>query len=97
MAAPLITIPEMAVALRLEASINEVLDSTIVGILAREMVAGIEQITSYAPDAPEPVASEALVRLVGFYFDRPSEPTPFVSSGAKAMLAYWHIPLGTKV
>ena len=96
MAAPLITIPEMAVALRIEASINEVLDSVIVGILARQMVAGIAEITSYA-DAPEANASEALIRLVGYYYDRPSDPNPFTNSGARAMLSSWHIPQGTQV
>ncbi len=97
MAAPAITINQMAVALRLEASLTASLDPGINEILTREMDTGINEITVYAPDAPEANASEALVRMVGFYFDRPSDAHPFTNSGAKAMLSSWHIPQGTKV
>ena len=97
MAAPAITINQMAVALRLEASLTASLDPGINEILTREMDTGINEITVYAPDAPEANASEALVRMVGFFFDRPTSENPFRESGARAMLSHWHIPTGTMI
>ena len=97
MAAPAITINQMAVSLRLAASINETLDPSIMDILTREMDTGINEITVYAPDAPEANASEALVRMVGFFFDRPTSENPFTNSGARAMLSHWHMPQGTQI
>lgn len=92
---PIITITELAQALRLGTDLGPV-DSTLVGILERQMEAGINEITQYA-DAPAANASEALIRLVGFYFDRPNDADPFTNSGARAMLSRWHIPEGTKI
>ena len=92
---PIITITELAQALRLGTASGPV-DSNLVGILERQMEAGINEITRYA-DAPAANASEALIRLVGFYFDRPNDSDPFTNSGARAMLSSWHIPTGTKI
>ena len=41
-------------------------------------------------DAPEEVLDEAIIRNVGYLYDRPDASNPFVLSGAKAMLARWH-------
>ena len=97
MAAPLVTIPEMAHALRITADM-EAVESTIVTILARTMVAGIDLLARYAPDAPEPISSEALIRFCAYLYDAPTwSRTPqnaFANSGCQALLSFWHVPQG---
>ena len=60
------------------------------GILHRQLVAARYEAQGYAPTAPEEVLDEAVIRNVGYLYDRPDASNPFVLSGAKAMLARWH-------
>ena len=97
----IITIPEMAQALRLTTD-SEAVDSTIVEILARMMVVGLDQIGEYAPNAPATTKAEALIRVVGYFYDtNPAgnliAENAFVLSGARALLSRWHIPEGGRV
>ena len=99
--ATIITIPEMAHALRLSTD-SEAVDSTIVEILARMMVAGLDAIEAYAPAAGTATKAEALIRLVRLWYD--SNPAndrmpgnAFVQSGARAMLSTWRISEGVRV
>ena len=98
---PIVTIEEMAQALRLSTD-SVAADSTIVPILARMMTAGLDQIETFAPEAPTTSKAESLISLVGFWFD--SNPAgnrmpanAFALSGARAMLSNWRISKGVRV
>ena len=97
MPATIITIPEMAQALRITADM-EVVPSTIVEILARMMVVGLDEIQVYAPEAPTSTKAESLVRFVGFLYDSTAtalnnapQVDAFRMSGAMAMLAPYRV------
>ena len=92
----IITIPEMGQALRLSTD-SEALDSTIVEILARMMVTGLDAIEVFAPTAPATTKAESLIRFCKHLFDNPEDSNPFVQSGARALLSSWHIPEGVTV
>ena len=94
-----ITIPETAVAIRLESSINETLDPALMGILARQMVVAIDLIELYAEPAPIPVKNECVIRIVGYLFESsPLDPgDAFAHSGARSLLAPYHEPQSTTV
>ena len=99
MAEPDITIHECAVAIRVSAEINEMLDPAIAATLARMMLAARDEIVEYASEASVETANVALVRIVGFLWD--STPTalnnaPQVNamrmSGAMSLLSPWRTP-----
>ena len=99
----IITIPAMAQALRITTDM-EVVPSVIAEILARMMVAGLDQMQVYAPTAPATTKAEALTRFVGFFYDTQStalnnapQVNAFRMSGAMAMLSPYHVSLGATV
>ena len=103
MTTPIITIPEMAHSLRLTADM-EVVPSIIADILAGLMVVGLDQIQLFSPTAPTSTKAEALTRFVGFLYDERNtalnnapQVDAFSMSGAKALLAPWHVSRGAVV
>ena len=97
----IITIPEMAQAMRLSTD-SEELDSNLVAILSRSMSAGLAIISAYAPTAPPQVTAEALIRLVSYLFDSPPAgnripANAFILSGSRTLLSTWRIPEGIRV
>ena len=99
MSEPDITIHECAVAIRVSAEINELLDPATMAILARMMVTAKDEIVAYSPDCPVETGNVALTRIVGFLWDQ--SPTalnnapaqnPMRQSGAMALLSFWHTP-----
>ena len=103
MPTPIITIPEMAHALRITADM-EVVPSTIVEILAGLMVVGLDLFQVYAPEAPTSTKAEALVRFVGFLYDSPNtalnnapQVNAFRMSGAMAILSSYHFSRGAVI
>ena len=85
-----LTVAELAAAIRLTADSNSPPAEPQLGILHRQLVAAQFEVNGYAEDAPEEVQDEAIIRMVGYFYDRPDASNPFILSGAKAMLARWH-------
>ena len=47
--------------------------------------------TATLPTLPSQTKNEAAVRAIGYYLDRPDAADPFLLSGAKALLASYHV------
>ena len=65
------------------------------GILARLLEVGTAMVEKLAPDAPEAVADEAVVRFAGYLYDAPESPpgaayaAAWRNSGAQSLVAPW--------
>ena len=59
----------------------------------RFQIAATAMIEDYAPDTPNAVRDEAVLRLAGYMWDSPTESkrNVFVNSGAKTMVAPWRV------
>ena len=84
-----ITVAELAAALRLGDSAEEVAEAT------RLLAFATETVQKHAPDAPAVVQNEAVVRLSGYLFDQPlaTRASGFAnalrnSGAARMLLAY---------
>ena len=67
-------------------------------IVTRQLAAAREIIEGYVPDTtPDDVMNEAVIRLVGYWLDRPPTPNAFSLSGAQGLLSRWHEPAVAKV
>ena len=65
-------------------------------VVNRVLAAATEMVTDYAPDAPDAMHDEAVVRLAGFLFDAPPGASqrytnPFHDSGAQSLLARYRV------
>ena len=103
MAAPAITLAELAVHLRISADPATAPGEPYAGVLTDLMAYGVEVLAEYAPDAPVAAADMALVSLVGYIADRPttwrrfSYSDAFRNSGCQTMLADYHVPVWVKI
>ena len=66
------------------------------GVLNRILASATALVESYAPNAPEAVQNEAVIRVGGFLFDSPPGGSvrfanPLADSGAQALLARFRI------
>ncbi len=88
-----ITIPELAVAIRLTSDPTADVLEPELGILTRQHGVAEAMIEQYAPDAPDVAKSEAAVLLVGYIWEMPvgqrNHSNAFRSCGAMALLARW--------
>lgn len=84
-----LTIVELSAAIRLSAD-GSVPPEPQLTILHRQLRTAESEIDGYAPLAPTDTRSEAAIRMVGYFYDRPDAVNPFILSGARAMLARWH-------
>ena len=86
-----ITAAQLAAALRLSGTTEETNEVTRLLAVATELV------TNHAPDAPDAVANEAVVRLAGYLFDQPFAPgteryaNAFRNSGAASLLVRYRV------
>lgn len=92
-----LTVAELGAALRLNTDPTSPPAEPLLGILHRQLRAAENQVNRYAPDAPEENRDEAVIRTVGYYFERPDSTNPFVLSGARSLLADWHVLVTAKV
>ena len=92
-----LTVAELAAALRVSVDPTSPPAEPLLGILHRQLRVAENQVNRYAPDAPEENREEAVIRTVGYYLDRPDASNPFVVSGARALLADWHVLVTAKV
>lgn len=92
-----VTVPQLAVALRLQTDPTAAVAEPHLGLLTRLSAVADAFIDLEAPDAPDAVKDEALVRFAGYAFDAPlSGPgvgyaDTWRNSGASAMLARWRV------
>ena len=86
-----LTVAELGAALRLNTDPTSPPAEPLLGILHRQLRAAENQVNRYAPAAPEENRDEAVIRTVGYYFERPDSSNPFVLSGARSLLADWHV------
>ena len=91
-----LTIAELAAAIRLEAD-GSVPPEPQLTILHRQLRTAESEIDGYAPLAPPNTRSESAIRMIGYFFDRPDVANPFVMSGARSMLARWHVQVTAKL
>ena len=90
-----ITVSELAASLRL--GDGSLPDEPLRGILLRQLGVARDAVTAYARGAPDENLNEAIIRMCGYLYDE--TPTalnnaPLAQSGAKALLARWHVPEG---
>ena len=103
MAAPMITLAEVAVHVRVSADPATPPGEPYASLLDDMIDAGKAIIAEYCPDAPLAVADIALVQIVGYYLDRPTSwrllhyADVFRNSGCQSTLATWHSPVGVKI
>ena len=78
--------------------------SPIKEILARQLLAAEIEVDGYAPGADIFTQTEAIIRLVGYYYDSTNTAlnnapaqNALVMSGAKAILSRYHVPPGVIV
>ena len=89
-----VTVEDLAVALRLSAD-GTGLPTTQTNILTRLLGVADAHVDLLAPDAPDPVQDEAVVRMAAYLYDQPpvgrrdSYSNAYVNSGAGALLARW--------
>ena len=92
-----LTVPQLTNALRVGDTPEET------EIVTRLLAVGTELVGQYAPDAPDAILDEAVVRTAGYLFDQPTvsnrSPNALRNSGAAALLAPYRVqratPLGT--
>ena len=86
-----VTVAQLATAIRLAVSAADLSDEET-EILTRQHAVALNQVTRYAPDAPEVVRDEAVVRIVGYLFysspagGRQLYANALASSGAAGLL-----------
>ena len=93
-----ITVAELAAAIRLTADASTPPSEPQLSILHRQLRVAESEIDGYALSAPETTKDEAAIRYVGYLYDAPMTAlnnAPYVNafsfSGAKALLAPWHV------
>ena len=97
-----ITAKDLATALRLITSDDDVLDAVQTAQLERLAGVGSALVESYAPAAPDEIKNEASIRVAAFLYDVApggvSAPqNAFVSSGAQALLSFWREQRATPI
>ena len=101
MAAPSISIGELAVHLRLSTHPNATIGEPVNGILTRLMAAAADVIAEYDHAAPVAVVDVAVIDFCKYVYDRPHftrQPAlAFQNSGAMALLSPWHNMVGVKI
>ena len=66
-----ITLEELAVAMRAADVVGGLVDNPLLPDITRLFAAGRAIVERRAPDAPDAIQNEALVRLTGYLFDAP--------------------------
>ena len=102
--------PVMAVTLTLEelaqaiTAAGEAIPEDYLTILTRQLATATSAVQQYAPAAPDDVANEAVVLIVGYALESPlttraprAPSNAFINSGARALLAPFHIPVSARV
>ena len=103
MAAPTITLAELAVHVRVSTDPTTEPGEPYAGRITAMMDTGKVIIAEYCPDAPLAVADMALVQIVGYMLDRPTTwrllhyADVFRNSGCQNSLAPWHSTVGAKI
>lgn len=86
-----LTVETVAAALRLDMPLSSELETQ----LTRLMAVGSAIVDLFAPEAPEAVQHESIIRLVSYLFDMPESPagprysTAWKNSGASALCGPW--------
>ena len=92
-----VTVAEVAAAIRLTTDDQVAPSAPELGIVHRQLRVAEALIDAFGPDAPEEVRNEAAVLTVGYLFDAPpvnrNPSHAFANSGARALLAPWHVPV----
>ena len=86
-----LTLAQLAVELRVVAAETDAIPAGPSAVLTRLLAASTETVQEYAPDAPEALQNEAVVRLAGRLYDQAGHEArgvnPFLASGAAALLS----------
>ena len=88
--AVIISALDLAIALRVEANPDATLVEPQLGQMTRLLASSTASVDDYAPNAPEAIANEAVIRLAGWLYDAvPGRVStdPMGASGARALLA----------
>ena len=99
-----ITLPELAVALRLTSDPTQPLEEPLQSILLRQLETAREMVNQYANTAPEMVQNSAIVSICSYLFDGSSlalnnapAQDALAMSGAKSLLSPYHVSPGVTV
>ena len=90
------TVTDLAAALRLGDGVNAP-DAPIRDILTRLMSVGTARAEKYAPEAPDDVTDEAVIRFCAYLFDQPTSAAgigysaAWRNSGAASLLSPWKV------
>lgn len=86
-----LTRAQLAVELRLATSETDTIAAGIAAVLDRALAAATALVTEYAPDAPDALHNEAVVRVAARLYDESGSEArggnPFVQSGAAHLLS----------
>ena len=90
-----ITAVQLAANLRIGDGVTALVEPQA-SIIGRILAAATEMVTNYAPDAPDTVKTEGVVRLAGYLYDAvPGNSNrmsnPLADSGAMAILARFRV------
>ena len=100
MAVTLTTI-QLAAAMRIGDGVTP-LEEPQAGVINRILASATALVESYAPNAPEAIQNEAVIRVGGYLFDSPPGGSmrfanPLADSGAQALLARFRIVRATPI
>ena len=96
-----LTAVQLAAALRIGDGVTP-LEEPQAGVIDRILASATALVESYAPDAPEAIQNEAVIRVGGFLYDSPPGASmrfanPLGDSGAQALLARFRIVRATPI
>ena len=97
-----IEVKDLATALRLITSDDDVLDDVVTAQLERLAGVASALVESYAPAAPDSIKDESAIRCAAYLFDVSpgavnAPQNAFVSSGAMALLSFWRTQRATPI
>ena len=96
-----LTAVQLAAALRIGDGATALVEPQA-GVINRILASATALVESYAPNAPEAVQNEAVIRVGGFLYDSPPGASmrfanPLGDSGAQALLARFRIVRATPI
>ena len=95
-----VTLAQLGVHLRITSDAETAPTGAIAVVLGRVLATSNAMVDAYAPDAPDAIADEAVVRLAGYLYDSdpsgnsPGGPAAMRASGAASLLAPYRVRRG---
>ena len=96
-----LTVKQLAIAVRVTTADSLATPEPYQTILIRQLSVATKTVERYAPDAPDDVLDEAVIRMVGYWLESPgftrTAQNAFVHSGVRRLLSEYRIPVSSAV